>query len=561
MTKPSMPESVEGQTWPRALVAAAVFVLCLAQVFCAFYGSDRSFWLDEAFSAEVAAQPLGEIPEVIKEDTAPPGYYLALAAWVRIFGTSERAVRSLSALFFVAAGLVIFFAARSLFSTRVALLCLSIYTASPLAILTAQLGRMYAMLILLSAASTFLFVRIFFSEDKPRWAEILFVVVSALGLLTHLWFFFLFSSEALCWALFSRFKQPMRAVVLFAAPFVIYALLWLPSFYQQYRFAGGGLAWAWRPTLIDLGEVPYWHARIFVLVALVLVFVAWAKLKDRLKDQRPVVIIVAALTLVLFAGPELRRVLASVSRPEVIKYRELVALATVVALILAFIARDKLKDRRIAILASLYALTLLVPFAVSMFKPLFFARYTVVALPAVVFLLGLILDSIYTRLVPLFCAAMVAVTVYGVAQYINGLPPCDDRATALYLSQHARPGDVVIFSGMGRLPVEYYLKRFNPNGVPTIHSYPESLRAPVLPVPFQVSAAADARRLVERVKGEAPPGAQVWLFYGGWQPWHPYHDVIKQELEAHYDLVENQPMWCVLNNWSVTLYSEFAVYK
>ena len=53
----------------------------------------------------------------------------------------------------------------------------------------------------------------------------------------------------------------------------------------------------------------------------------------------------------------------------------------------------------------------------------------------------------------------------------------------------------------------------------------------------------------------------MWLFYGGWQPWHPYHDVIKQELEAHYDLVEDQPMWCVLNNWSVTLYSEFAVYK
>lgn len=86
-----------GPAWPTrifALLAALAFIF-------AFVGlSVGGFWTDELFTMYVVDHE-GGFREVLRRaltDTHPPAYYLALHAWTRVFGTSEPAARSFSAI-------------------------------------------------------------------------------------------------------------------------------------------------------------------------------------------------------------------------------------------------------------------------------------------------------------------------------------------------------------------------------------------------------------------------------------------------------------------------------
>src|SRR3954452_14969438 len=60
----------------------------------------QSFWLDEAIAINSARLDLsGLIDSLAHTEGNPPLYFLLLDGWMRLFGTSEAAVRSLSSLF------------------------------------------------------------------------------------------------------------------------------------------------------------------------------------------------------------------------------------------------------------------------------------------------------------------------------------------------------------------------------------------------------------------------------------------------------------------------------
>ena len=119
--------------------------------------------------------------ETLKADVHPPLYYQFLYVWVRLFGTGERAARSLSGLFFVLSVLSVFGIGRSLYGNNTALLCAAIYLCSPLAILSAQFARMYALLSLLSILSTWLYLQFSVKPNDSRLLFALYIVVNILG--------------------------------------------------------------------------------------------------------------------------------------------------------------------------------------------------------------------------------------------------------------------------------------------------------------------------------------------------------------------------------------------
>src|SRR5262245_5808329 len=61
--------------------------------------SDRSLWLDEAFTWRLIQFPWREMMSRIALDNSPPVYYLVLKFWAVCFGTTPLALRSLSVLF------------------------------------------------------------------------------------------------------------------------------------------------------------------------------------------------------------------------------------------------------------------------------------------------------------------------------------------------------------------------------------------------------------------------------------------------------------------------------
>src|SRR3989344_749914 len=73
----------------------------------------QSVWRDEAFSILAAQRPLSFI--FTNLGIEPPLYYLLLHFWMKLFGTSEIAARSLSFLGFGFATVIIIYWAEKLF--------------------------------------------------------------------------------------------------------------------------------------------------------------------------------------------------------------------------------------------------------------------------------------------------------------------------------------------------------------------------------------------------------------------------------------------------------------
>jgi mannosyltransferase len=133
-----------------------------------FYRLDaQSLWNDEGNSARIAERPLDLILEGAAGDIHPPGYYLLLHYWRALFGQSEFALRSLSVVAGLALILLTYLLGRHLFGQVTGLTAAFLGALSPFAIYYSQEARMYILLAALSAASTYLFLRLLVSKQRP----------------------------------------------------------------------------------------------------------------------------------------------------------------------------------------------------------------------------------------------------------------------------------------------------------------------------------------------------------------------------------------------------------
>ncbi|MBF2036513.1 MAG: glycosyltransferase family 39 protein [Leptolyngbyaceae cyanobacterium T60_A2020_046] len=113
----------------------------------------------------------------------PPLYYLLLWIWVKGWGTSIAAFRSLSALFSIAAVPIMALLCRALYqSRRAALIGVALLALSPVQILYAQEAREYSLWGLLTLLASWLLVRAV-RQPTPR-AWLFYSVALALGLYT-----------------------------------------------------------------------------------------------------------------------------------------------------------------------------------------------------------------------------------------------------------------------------------------------------------------------------------------------------------------------------------------
>src|SRR3954451_1053639 len=126
--------------------------------------STQSFWLDEAIAINSARLDLGGMTDPLaRTEGNPPFYFLLLDGWMRVFGDSEAAVRSLSALIGTATIVLAFEIGRRLATVRVGIVLAALVAVNPLLVWFSQEARPYALLVLLSGASF-----LFFAESLER---------------------------------------------------------------------------------------------------------------------------------------------------------------------------------------------------------------------------------------------------------------------------------------------------------------------------------------------------------------------------------------------------------
>ena len=96
------------------MVAAAIRIITI---------DNQSFWADEALTAYEASRSFtGMLHMVISIETTPPLYFVLIWLWAKAFGTSEVALRSISAMAGVALVPIAYLCARELLDRRAGLI-------------------------------------------------------------------------------------------------------------------------------------------------------------------------------------------------------------------------------------------------------------------------------------------------------------------------------------------------------------------------------------------------------------------------------------------------------
>ncbi len=102
--------------------------------------TSSALWLDEAQSVSFAKLPLSQIPDALRQDGAPPLYYMLLHVWMAVFGDRDIAIRALSGVCSIAAIAVVAVAVDSFAGRRAAAFTVVVLATNPFAIRYATEG-------------------------------------------------------------------------------------------------------------------------------------------------------------------------------------------------------------------------------------------------------------------------------------------------------------------------------------------------------------------------------------------------------------------------------------
>ena len=401
--------------WTSTAVGTLASLAIAASVLRFSYLGRKPFWFDECFSVEVARLSWQNLLHLLwRREANMSLYYLMLRGWLQ-FGSSPFFVRSLSVIVSLATLPALFWLARKLFDSRVALIAVALISFNAYHIRYAQEARSYSLFVLLATLSSGFFVAAF-REPSSRHRRT-YILASALAAYAHLYALLMLAAHWLslrgpCAKRMGGGHGLRRAWIwigLAALPLVIFAA----------KTGAGPIRWIQRPSLRDLLEFA-----------------------EHISGNAglPLLLLYAAVCLIAIIPPQkmMKRFRTEADRAET----------------------DWDVWRLRFLLVWLFfpvALTLLL----SLARPLFLGRYFIFCLPALVILAAAGLARLRgIWLIGMTLAAMLLLSLHGAFTYYNhdfDLARDGSEAAANYVLDHAQPGDVILFHiAETRVPYEFF---------------------------------------------------------------------------------------------------------
>lgn len=271
-------------------VLAGVVGLAALGAVAARFAVTGPLWLDEALSVNIARLPVSKLADALRHDGHPPLYYVLLHGWMRLAGTGNLAVRSLSGLLSVATLPLAYLAGRRLGGQRLAWGTVVVLALSPYFLRYGSETRMYSLVILLVFAG-FLLVSAPLASGAETvvswWRAGGVTLVTAALLWSHYWSMWLVAAVGALVAV--RIAQTRRrhgswdrnALKLLAAMTVGASsfVAWLPVLAYQAAHTGTPWARAFRPASMVVSSIqefaggPYSEPQVlmYLMIALVVV--------------------------------------------------------------------------------------------------------------------------------------------------------------------------------------------------------------------------------------------------------------------------------------------------
>ena len=228
-----------------------------------------SIWFDEAFSAYLIRFNPIEIIKYTAADMHPPLYYLLLKGWSLLFGTSDVALRSMSAMMIAMAIVVMYFFVQRYFGRRAAVVAGLLVAVAPLLTRYGQEMRMYGQVALITTAATWMLYSA--TVASRRWKWVSYGILVALGLWTHyftvvvwiahwIWRAIIMSNPRASWQTWLTMYFSKQWLFAYGLAFLLF-LPWIPAVYQQFKGVQTGGFWI--PSVSALTPVNYLTTGLF----------------------------------------------------------------------------------------------------------------------------------------------------------------------------------------------------------------------------------------------------------------------------------------------------------
>ncbi|MBL7190792.1 glycosyltransferase family 39 protein [bacterium] len=191
----------------------------------------RDFWSDEIFSLP-KTDNLRIVLAQSSFDVHPPFYFFLVYFWTDIFGKTETAVRSLSAIFALLAVFVFYRMAKVILPEYLSKIYLLILTISPFFIFYSRMNRYYSLTALLSIIVIYFFYR-FQREREFKW-EALFWLFSLILIYTDYIGIILLFSLGLYYLWFNRReKRLLLRFIIGTAILAVFYIPWINNLFSQ----------------------------------------------------------------------------------------------------------------------------------------------------------------------------------------------------------------------------------------------------------------------------------------------------------------------------------------
>lgn len=366
----------------------------------------QSFWHDEAFSYLLAKKNILEIIFLAAKDFNPPLYYLLLHFWLKIFGSSEISMRSLSIVFYWGTIYVIFLFLTKIFKIkfRSSIFYLLLFIINPLLTYYAFESRMYTMLAFFATLSFYFF-------EKKDWK--FYIISTILGLFTHYFMILAILAQGTYFYLTIKGKNKrlelLKKVILpflFFIPWIFFVLtqnnifngsFWIKSFNFNDIFNTFGMIYTGYEK-----DFSFYNKEIFKISSLILIilFIGFVKIYKQKSSNKHL---------------ELLLILWSVAIP----------------LTIAFL---------------------------SLFKPIFLPRYLIFNTVGLLLFIVLILEKMKTTSKIFFLALIIYFTIsYQVFQMIFRTKTNLGK-TIREIGKLAKPNDLLLTNERNFFTAKYYFK-------------------------------------------------------------------------------------------------------
>jgi uncharacterized membrane protein len=233
----------------------------------------QSYWLDELYSVYLYAEQTSSVGIMVsrlaRTSIHPPLYQIILYEWIKLFGSTEAATRTLSNLYVTGATLLLFLLVRCCSSERRAYCAVIIFSLMHASVFYGMETRSYAQSMFLASASSFAFFFLFQRIHSGRNLNgVLFskafagLILANTGLLfTHYYNVFFLAGQglflAVAWLALHRQTAFWRNAVGIAtvglAPIILLLVVWGPTMLRSFqRFSGKYEAEGGTPTVDPL---------------------------------------------------------------------------------------------------------------------------------------------------------------------------------------------------------------------------------------------------------------------------------------------------------------------